>query len=341
MTDKNSSFVISLDFELYWGVRDNRTIESYKNNLLGVRSVVPTLLNLFKKYEIHTTWASVGFLFFDTHAELLEGLPSQRPKYSNSNFSPYEYVNRIGSNEREDPFHYALSLIKLIANYPYQEIGTHTFSHYYCLEKGQTIENFQEDLEAAKKAAKKYNLNLESLVFPRNQFNSQYVEACKAMGIKAYRGNEHSWLYTARSQENESLVRRAIRLVDAYVNLSGHNSYSANEILGNFPFNIPSSRFLRPYGNRLKLLEPLRLQRILSDMTYAAKKGHVYHLWWHPHNFGSYLNENLSFLQKVLEHYLKLRDSYGMESLNMGELSHRLMKVSNLDVKNEWLSSIT
>ncbi len=70
--------------------------------------------------------------------------------------------------------------------------------------------------------------------------------------------------------------------MDAYFKLSGENSYNLNEIAGKPPFNIRSSRFLRPYSRKLKFLETLRLQRIVSEMSYAAQKGLVYHLWWHP-----------------------------------------------------------
>jgi hypothetical protein len=55
--------VISLDFELYWGVRDVFALEEYASNLLGVRKVVPAVLQLFDQYGIHATWATVGFLF--------------------------------------------------------------------------------------------------------------------------------------------------------------------------------------------------------------------------------------------------------------------------------------
>ena len=33
MRENSGVFTISLDFELFWGVRDNRTIDSYKKNL--------------------------------------------------------------------------------------------------------------------------------------------------------------------------------------------------------------------------------------------------------------------------------------------------------------------
>ncbi len=109
--------------------------------------------------------------------------------------------------------------------YPAHEIGTHTFSHYYCLEEGQNIDSFRDDIKAAKKIAKKYNVELTSLVFPRNQFNEEYLRVCSELGIICIRGNETSWLYKARTEKRENLLRRALRLMDAYVNLTGHNCY--------------------------------------------------------------------------------------------------------------------
>lgn len=32
---ENGKFVVSLDFEIYWGVRDAAKLEEYKNNLLA------------------------------------------------------------------------------------------------------------------------------------------------------------------------------------------------------------------------------------------------------------------------------------------------------------------
>ena len=331
MTGQKSALVISLDFELYWGVRDEETIENYKENLLGVRFFVPSLLKLFDEYKIHATWLTVGFLFFETRDELIKELPAKKPDYVNDKLSSYGHINNIGSNEGEDRFHYAPSLIKMISSSPYQEIGSHTFSHYYCLERGQDISTFREDLEAAIKIAKEYNLRFESLAFPRNQVNNAYLPVCREMGIKAYRGNGSSWIYRARSGENESLLRRGLRVIDAYFNIFGHNSYSIDRIGRDLPIDIPSSRFLYPYFNRLKILELLQLWRILSDLTYAAKKGLVYHLWFHPHDGGADPQRNILFLKKILNHYRNLREIYGMESLNMGELAHRLIEKSNYE----------
>lgn len=337
MDRKNGILVISLDFELFWGLRDEIKLQQYRDNLLGVRKVVPALLKLFNDYGVHATWATVGLLFFETFDELISGLPPGKPCYLNAALSPYDHIGGIGRNETDDPYHYACSLIKMIISSPGQEIGSHTFSHYYCLEKGQDILSFREDLLAAVKAAKKFPaLKLESIVFPRNQVNGEYMPACREIGIKAYRGNEQAWFYNADSNKKyRSFIRRGLRFIDAYVNISGYNCYPVEKTASSLPFNIPSSRFLRPYSKIMRFLEPLKLRRITKELTYAAKSGLIYHLWWHPHNFGLNIEHNLIFIEKILKHYSCLKSVYGMQSLNMKEMSRKIMDNSCYRVNSE------
>ncbi len=113
--------------------------------------------------------------------------------------------------------------------------------------------------------------------------------------------------------------------MDAYLNLSGHNCYSDDYMKGIRPINIPASRFLRPYSTKDEILESLKLRRITSGMTYAAKKNLTYHLWWHPHNFGINQNENFAFLKKILMHYKALNEKYNFQSLTMKELAASLI----------------
>ena len=56
-------------------------------------------------------------------------------------------------------------------------------------------------------------------------------------------------------------------------------------------------------------------------MTHAAKHGLTYHLWWHPHNFGINIKENLAFLEKILVHYQKLSKKYVFRSVSMQQLA--------------------
>ncbi|OON65914.1 polysaccharide deacetylase family protein [Hymenobacter sp. CRA2] len=319
-------FVISLDFEINWGVRDQQTLEQYGANLLGVRRAIPAMLEVFQEFGLRVTWATVGLLFFDNKRDMLAHLPSVRPEYADPNLSPYLVMDQVGENEAQDQYHFGKSLIERIRRTPGQEMATHTFCHYYCLERGQTAEAFRHDLQAAVTVAREQGMEMRSLVFPRNQYNPAYAGICEELGITSYRGNEHSWIYKERNEEQQTLYKRGARLLDAYVNLSGHNCHSLADIARSFPYNIPASRFLRPWSGRFAALERLRLRRILSGMTHAAQHGLVFHLWWHPHNFGVNVEQNIAVLRRIAEHYRHLQATYGMESQSMGDIAAELQR---------------
>ncbi|MEO5891603.1 MAG: polysaccharide deacetylase family protein [Ferruginibacter sp.] len=319
MAKYSGKFIVSLDFELMWGVRDVATRETYGEHLRGVHKALPIILDYFTKYNISGTFATVGLLFFETKNEMLSSLPDQQPKYEDANLFPYgDYLaKQVGADSHLDRYHFAPELIQLIKNTPKQEIGTHTFSHFYCMEPGQTLPDFTQDIKAAVDIAHKRGVHITSIVFPRNQINNEYLDVCAGMGITNYRGNEDSWIYASRSGANENLLRRFVRLLDAYVNISGHHCYADEYMKQNNIINIPSSRFLRPYFARLRLLEGLRLRRIKKSMSYAAKNGLLYHLWWHPHNFGIDHDQNFSFMEKILKHYEDLNKKYDFTSYSM------------------------
>ena len=312
-------FIISLDLELYWGVRDKRTLEGYGENIRGVRRATEAMLAAFAEFDVHATWAAVGFLFFRDADDLRRHLPEVLPGYTNPALSPYAYM--AGGEALDRTFHFAPEVIELIRARPGQEVATHTFSHYYCMEDGQTAEAFRADVAAAVAAAAERGVALTSLVFPRNQLNDAYLPILAEFGISCYRGNERNRLYASSDEAGQTLLRRGARVVDAYVNLTGHHTFSLAECGQRRPYSIPSSRFLRPYSRRFSVLERLRLRRIKRAMSDAASQGKVFHLWWHPHNFGVDTARNIAFLRGILEHFADLRDRFGMRSLNMGELA--------------------
>lgn len=325
--DNHGKFVISLDFELYWGIRDKKTLAEYEPNLIGVQAVMPRMLDMFDKYHIDATFATVGLLFASKKEELVQFSPKEKPQYDDANLSPYNgHFDLVKESEDEDKYHFASRLIDMIQDRKHHEIGTHTFSHYYCLEKGQTIDDFRRDIEAAIEIAKLKNVEIKSLVFPRNQFNEEYLNVCVQNGISSYRGNEKSWFYKADSTGDETLLKKVIRMADNYVNLSGHNCVSVANIAKSKPYDIQSSRFLRPYSPSLRMFEGLRMKRILDGMTYAAKNKLVYHLWWHPHNFGIFQQENFDFLEKVLAHYQFLNGRYNFSTTTMTHLTEQIEK---------------
>jgi peptidoglycan/xylan/chitin deacetylase (PgdA/CDA1 family) len=311
-------FTVSLDFELHWGVLDHRSIDRYREHLLGARTAIPKLLKLFEAYGVHATWATVGMLFCRTRGELEAAAPSVQPEYLDAKLSPYAALAEVGDNEAADPFHFGAELLERIRGCPGQEVGSQTFSHYYCLEPGQTLAAFRADLAAAKLVAEHRGLELRSLVFPRNQVNPDYLAACAEAGFTCYRSQPGHWLYQPSKRSEESLPRRGLRFLDAHLPLSGHNAAPWPTGGDGGLIALPASRFLRPFS---PTLAGLRLRRITASLEVAARHGLVYHLWWHPHNFGTHQEQNLAFLRRILDRFRALQQSHGMVGLNMGELA--------------------
>lgn len=319
-------FLISLDFELMWGVRDVKTIDSYGEAIKKVHLVLPRILTLLQEYDIKATIATVGFLFSKNERHLNHYLPKKIPQYVNQKLSPYDDL-AIQMKNFQSPYYWCSSLIDLIQNdFPEQEIATHTFSHYYCLEEGQTDHIFEDDLISAINIAKSRGVQLRSIIFPRNQVNEEYLEICKKYGITSYRGVEYCWFYQPTSRKKQTSKKRAFRLIDSYFNISGHNTFIPNQNKG--LVNLPASRFLRPYSKNLKLIEGIKINRIKASMSYAAKKNEVFHLWWHPHNFSQYSEEMLNQLRDVLEHFKFLKEKFSFQSSTMAEVADEILQKS-------------
>ena len=84
------ALVISLDFELHWGVRDKCALDGpYRENLLGARRAIPLLLDLFEEFDVAATWATVGFLFARSRREREQFSPAVRPHYADARLDAY------------------------------------------------------------------------------------------------------------------------------------------------------------------------------------------------------------------------------------------------------------
>lgn len=326
MKSTGGHFIISLDFELFWGMCDKTTLQEYGEHIKGERTAIPRILQLFEHYGIHATWATVGMLMAQNKQELVSMFPPQhlRPTYPDMRASTYAYISytTIGEDEHDDIYHYGNNLVEKIRAVPHQEIGNHTFSHFYCMDEvhdDHTI--FEADLVAYAQIAQRRGITSQSIVFPRNQVYERVDTLCAKFGISTYRGNENHWIYKARKDRDQSLLVRALRLVDHYIPISGHHTYPLPTRKGDSPINLPSSRFLRPWSAPLRVLEPLRIRRIKNAMTYAARHNEVFHLWWHPHNFGINQKENFKNLISILDHFTRLQTTYGMQSVGMAELA--------------------
>lgn len=319
---KQSTLIVSLDFELFWGMQDGWKLSEYQANVLGGRKAIPQMLALFEKHGIHATWATVGFQFAGNYDELKDCFPPAelRPTYEKAALSSYRCFDSIGMDEQTAPCFYARSLMEKIAAVPGQEIASHTFSHFYCREAGQTTEQFRADMQAAKNIAAKFGYDVKSVILPRNQCEPEYTAVLTELGFTAYRDEENDWIH-----EKVKLrpLMRLLRLADVYVPLTGQGGYEPKIEKG--IVNLVGSRMYKPYFKRLSFLEGLKIRRIKKQMLYAAKKGLTFHLWWHPHNVGVHTDLHMAQLEKIFSYYQELKEKYGMRSLNMDEAAQEVL----------------
>lgn len=317
MLTNKGYLIISLDFELLWGVFD---LEVYRKNntyFANTRKVIPKILERFEQYEVHATWAVVGMLFNNGWEEWKTNRPKLIPTYADPALSAYDFGDSIAMQQTENLV-FAPDLIQRIKNTQGQEIGTHTYSHYYCLEQGQSEEQFAIDLQKAVEAGQRFNIKIKSLIFPRNQLKREYLKICFNLGIENVRSNPSSWYW--QNTRSTSFLTKIARSGDAYFPW-GKKSYAIDsmKIKNGMPLEQKASRFLRP-ADENKLLRKLKLNRILREMTLAAKNKEIYHLWWHPHNFGDRPSESLNDLELILDHFKELQKKYDFQSGTMEDI---------------------
>jgi hypothetical protein len=314
------AFVVSLDFELHWGMRDTFSATGAPaRQLVESRSAVGELAKLFSDRGIRATWATVGMLFASSRSELDPFMPAERPTYTDPTLDPYKEV--IGTDEESDPLHLAGSLVRQVADTPGQEVGSHTFSHFYCLEAGQTERELRADLASAKAIAGPMGIALTSLVLPRNQWNPAYTKAVKESGFNCFRGPQRSWGHQPRAVHSTSKLRRIARLAETYGGLHAPPTTPWQDVVGAGGIcNVPASAFLRPYTPRLASLVPLQEKRLKWGLKDAARRSRIFHLWWHPHNFGSNRAENFGHLERLLDEFDRLSSSDGLRSMSMGDV---------------------
>lgn len=318
---KKGALVISLDFEMTWGCIEGWFPEGYgRANIAQVPLVIDRLIKIFSKYGVHATFGAVGFMFRNNVHEIISDMPELTPSYSNSKCQPYgEYLKNI--SPQNSNLYFCPDVIKKLSNADGVEVGSHTYCHFYCDEPGQTVKEFEADTQMLIKMFDKMNIpRPKSIIFPRNQVSEPYLKICSKYGIIIYRGLAPRFFGTPKSKWDR-LKKRVCRILDNYINIGGMSTiaYDTLSVTGE-SINIPASRFVRPYNKKMAFLEWLQIYRMKKEMIHAAQKREMYHLYWHPHNFGANMDENFAMLEKILLCYQECQKKYGMKSFTMEEM---------------------
>ena len=299
--------VISLDFEMRWGVHDvcGLDIDAYRANLEGERAVIPALLRLLAEHEMRATWATVGAIGCSGWQEYFERAPPP-PAYLDRRFAVKAAYADIDPDGR---LHFAPDLVHAILKTPGQELGTHTFSHVFLRERGVTAQDAAADLAAATRLhQERFDGVPRSLVFPRNQ--PAFIGVVRTSSVRIWRGNAAAWYYDCEDSEHNGLLPRALKLIDAFNPLTKR----AAPLVGDMN---RASLFLRL--NLPGAAWRAHVYRIRAALD-ALEADEILHLWFHPHNVGADIARGLARIEEVVRLIEERQASGNLRSCTMADL---------------------
>jgi peptidoglycan/xylan/chitin deacetylase (PgdA/CDA1 family) len=299
-------FVISLDFELAWGMRDLRWAPAYRGHLEGAIALVPRTLQLFESAGVEATWAIVGALGLPNLEALFSayvGDPNHLREVVNGGFLP------VGQSPELDRLHFAPDLVERVMQTPGQTIGSHTFLHTTWAGPASSSA-LQADLASLQALDRNPG---RALVFPRNLYDAKALSVAASEGFVSFRGvpTSRSWSHDIRTFNRP--WRRALRLSQAYA--STRQAYTSVETDTGL-VNVRASRFLRPPGSRRFMNEQM-VRVVKAEMRNAARLHQTYHLWWHPHNHGARPEAASAMLEPIVNRWRELNDEHGWPTLSM------------------------
>jgi peptidoglycan/xylan/chitin deacetylase (PgdA/CDA1 family) len=309
----SSALVVSLDFELRWGLLDmlGDDMNEYRQNLEGVEEVVPRLLEMFRERGVRATWATVGALACRDWDEWHARTPAS-PRYENPVFAWRDVY------ERRDPrgrLYFAPHLIDAIVAADGQELGSHTFGHVYFREPGFTREDAVADTDAVVRVfEERWGVTVVSCVFPRNQV--AHTDVLQERGIVAWRNTPAPFYWNAGTGTERTLAVRVLRALDGLVPLGRR---------------VASSRALRSsYFVRLTLPPvPWRqhCRRVAGDAR-RLRDDETLHLWFHPHNIGGNPKKGVARFAELID---VVRDAAprSMRFLTMGDVVRTPLALPN------------
>jgi hypothetical protein len=277
--------VVSLDFELRWGMTDvfGRDMSAYRSNLLGVREIVPALIERFEKRGIHATWATVAALACENWDEYQAAAP-KAPHYLETSLA---IPSDLRTLDASGDLHFAPELVSLIAHSK-QELASHSFSHFFFGEPGAMEKDARDDAKAVSDFfQKKFKKRPTSLVFPRNQV--AFGEIFAEHGLRTQRSNPQNAIWDLPVELREWKPARLMRFAESFVGVTPARRAG---------IYFPASSFVR-----LQLPEPLfRLHRLALARAARALRSHEYlHLWFHPHNLGDAPTMRMDRLESIFD----------------------------------------
>jgi len=299
--------VISVDAELAWGFHDLKSIP--RKRIENARSGWHHLLQVFSRFKIPATWAIVDHLFLN----YCDGAHSGHPSL------PDWFRRDPGGTLSEDQTWYGPDLIEAVRTSDVDhEIGSHTFSHVEFGRGDVTEEIAAAELQRSVELAAAEGLELDSLVFPRN--NVGHLDLLPEYGFTCYRGVEPKRWFDGRFRRPGKLLaynfgRSPPPLVTPDVDQRGL-------------VDIPASLYLFSLegvagaASRVMFGDPV-VRQARMGVDEAARSDGVFHLWLHPNNILD--RADVERLDAVFGYVRQRADETDLRIETMGTVARRYL----------------
>jgi peptidoglycan/xylan/chitin deacetylase (PgdA/CDA1 family) len=302
--------VVSLDAELGWGFHDHD--DPPTDRVESARPAWFRLVDLFERSNVPATWAIVGHLFLDW----CDGTHTDHPAGS------AWFGRDPGGDSRSKPDRFGRDLITSLRDSDVDhEIGTHTFSHVEFGKAETTREVADAELRQAKAVAAEDGLELQSMVFPRN--NVGHLDVLADHGVLAYRGVEPARWFDGRPGQPLGKLAEytfglsAPNIVDPYVDEHGL-------------VNVPASLYLYGFeGTAKRLASPFTttpvLDQVEAGLDALVDRGEgVFHLWLHPNNLTT--ESDIQRMARVVDLLATYRRDHDVEIRTMSDVATEVLR---------------
>ncbi len=296
--------VISLDFELGWGVLEDPLWKERQNNGLykRLRPVLADLFTYLESTELSTTWASVSSMSIERYADLsIDHLPNDYKDATALFFKEAEWETRC-ANDLFD------SWAKIS---DFSELASHTSTHIYADHSSVKSEHYVADIKDSIDTLERYFSHpISSLIFPRDQADFR-TEIAQQHPLN-FRLNPA--FFKNKKNKLQRIVAGGAKFWD--------NIPSSQVFLGNHGEIYQSgSMYLNWSGGdfeRLKkILVLIQIERLIKQLPHT---NNIFHIWLHPFNLAEstkHYEVFISFLKALVD----LRDKGIIDVVTMKDVT--------------------
>ena len=301
------TFIMSLDCEGKWGMADS--LRPYHHRDLTDRRLAAAysqLLAILARHDVAATFAFV--MAFTLSQGERQKFAVLDPRHNGTDSWLSHYWASLNAGEGEG-WHVPEAFDR-VRDAGRHEIACHSFCHRPLGDDSIDDAGAAAELARAAEAAKLKNVQLRTLVFPRNQIGN--LGAVKAAGFLGYR---------SRLDRSGGRRGRIGALLDEFdTKAIPQQPLAEREGL----VAIPPGRFFNwRFGLRRLVPPQVTMARWRNQLDRCAREGGIVHLWLHPHNLITGPGTG-NVLSDVLAHVARLRDAGSLEVLTQQGYCERM-----------------